>query len=80
MDRTLLLKIICAILQFVGLVLFGSIKMIDPSWVTTAWAIVAISGFASVVQVFIDDQHTSVREGFIGVGFIFVALQSLFLH
>ena len=80
MDRILLLKIICVILQFVGLIIFGFIKIISPEWTTIAWTVFAISGFASIVLVFIDSRNTSVREGFIGAAFIIVALQALLLH
>lgn len=80
MDNILLLKIFCAILQFTGFILFAFVKMFDPAWVPVIWGLIAISGFASIVQAFIDRQNTSAREGFIGLAFALIALQALFVH
>ena len=75
------ISLISGLLQITGIILLCVIKDIDPKFEPMSWAIIAISGFAGIIQVFTDERQTTAGNlaGFIGAGLIVVALQSLII-
>ncbi|OHA83864.1 MAG: hypothetical protein A2937_00855 [Candidatus Yonathbacteria bacterium RIFCSPLOWO2_01_FULL_47_33b] len=76
------LKIICGILQFGGVVLFFFTRTAGPATSSLIWGLIAISGFAAIVQAATDQRTTSsgVLAGAVGFVLMLFALQSLSIH
>ena len=76
------LKIICGILQFGGVVLLFFARTAGPATSSLIWGLIAISGFAAIVQAATDQRTTSsgVLAGTVGFVLMLFALQSLSIH
>lgn len=75
--RINILKILCVILQTIGVICLLSIKIVDPAWSLFLWAVVAISGFAALVQM-MTDKHSSVFGHIVGIAGLGILLAALF--
>ena len=82
MDRDIrinVLKIVCGVLQIAGLISLFGMKSTNPVWVPFLYAVIAVSGFAALVQMITDKQISifGYMVGVSGCGLIFVALLKL---
>lgn len=80
--KIVILKVICGLLQFGGVVLFFFTKTAGPAWTPFIWGLIAISGFAAIVQAATDQRTTpsGVLAGSVGFVLMLFALQSLVIH
>lgn len=73
---------LCAIVEFAGLGFFVSMQNVTPPFIPLAWTIIAISGFACLIQTILIEEINvgkAILGGGIGIGVILISASNLIL-